>query len=99
MEINYFHNLRNKIKKNKAVICVMGLGYVGSAILKKIVGKKIPAVPNPGKFNRIRSSGLLSITKPGRKSDSITTMSWLCIHLASNPGGKCMGNVRTPVGR
>jgi len=35
MEINYFQNLRNKIKKKRAVICVMGLGYVGSAILKK----------------------------------------------------------------
>ena len=33
--MNYFQNLRSKIKKNNAVICVVGLGYVGSEILKK----------------------------------------------------------------
>ena len=44
MEMNYFQNLRNKIKKNKAVICVVGLGYVGSAILKKFDEVFIPII-------------------------------------------------------
>ena len=34
--MNYFQTLKYKIKKKKATICIIGLGYVGSAILKKL---------------------------------------------------------------
>ena len=33
--MNYFYNLKKKIQNNKAVICIVGLGYVGSAIIEK----------------------------------------------------------------
>ena len=33
--MNYFQNLEKKIKTNEAKICVIGLGYVGSAIIQK----------------------------------------------------------------
>jgi len=33
--MNYFKNLKKKIKNKKATICIVGLGYVGSEILKK----------------------------------------------------------------
>ena len=33
--MNYFKNLKEKIRSNNAVICVIGLGYVGSAIIEK----------------------------------------------------------------
>jgi UDP-N-acetyl-D-glucosamine dehydrogenase len=33
--MNYYQNLRKKIKTNNAIICVIGLGYVGSAIIEK----------------------------------------------------------------
>ena len=33
--MNYYKNLERKIKTNNAIICVIGLGYVGSAIIEK----------------------------------------------------------------
>jgi len=33
--MNYFQNLKKKIKTNEAVICIIGLGYVGSVIIEK----------------------------------------------------------------
>ena len=33
--MNYFQNLKKKIKTNEAVICMIGLGYVGSVIIEK----------------------------------------------------------------
>ena len=33
--MNYKTNLKNKIRKKKSVVCVIGLGYVGSELLKK----------------------------------------------------------------
>lgn len=34
--MNYFKNLKNKIKNKSAIIAIIGLGYVGSEILKKL---------------------------------------------------------------
>ncbi len=42
--MTYFNNLKNKISRKKAVICVLGLGYVGSAILKKFTDKGFPTI-------------------------------------------------------
>ena len=32
--MNYFNILRKKISERKAIICIIGLGYVGSAIFQ-----------------------------------------------------------------
>ena len=37
--MNYYEELKKKIKKNKAIVCVIGLGYVGSAIIEKFDSK------------------------------------------------------------
>ena len=34
--MNYFYNLKKKIQNNKAVICIVGIGYVVSSIIEKL---------------------------------------------------------------
>ena len=54
--MNYFESLKNKIKKNKATVCIIGLGYVGSALIEKLskVGFNIIGIDkNKSKFKKI----------------------------------------------
>ena len=34
--MKYYSKLKKKIQTKKAIICIVGLGYVGSEIIKKI---------------------------------------------------------------
>ena len=54
--MNYFESLKNKIKKNKATVCIIGLGYVGTALIEKLskVGFNIIGIDkNKSKFKKI----------------------------------------------
>ena len=42
--MNYYEELKKKIKKNKAIVCVIGLGYVGSAIIEKFDSKNFRTI-------------------------------------------------------
>ena len=42
--MNYFNILRKKISERKATICIIGLGYVGSAIFQKLNKEKFPLI-------------------------------------------------------
>ena len=72
--MNYFQNLRDKIKKNNAVICVVGLGYVGSAILKKF---------NKAGFKTIGiDKDKRKIKKKSKNRKMILTDNYKFVHLA-----------------
>ena len=54
--MNYFESLKNKIKKNKATVCIIGLGYVGTALIEKLskVGFNLIGIDkNKSKFKKI----------------------------------------------
>jgi len=61
--MKYFENLRKKIKKNKAVICVVGLGYVGSRIIEKFnqAGFKTIGIDNDEKKIKQKSKNKKNI--------------------------------------
>ena len=42
--MNYYEELKKKIKKNKAIVCVIGLGYMGSAIIEKFDSKNFRTI-------------------------------------------------------
>ena len=42
--MNYFNILRKKISERKAIICIIGLGYVGSAIFQKLNKENFPLI-------------------------------------------------------
>jgi|TARA_B110000259_G_scaffold187759_1_gene243199 UDP-N-acetyl-D-glucosamine dehydrogenase len=42
--MNYYKELKKKINRNKAVVCVIGLGYVGSAIIEKFNNKNFKTI-------------------------------------------------------
>ena len=42
--MNYFNILRKKISERIATICIIGLGYVGSAIFQKLNKEKFPLI-------------------------------------------------------
>ena len=42
--MNYYKELKKKININKAVVCVIGLGYVGSAIIEKFNNKNFKTI-------------------------------------------------------
>ena len=37
--MNYFNKLKKKINSRKAIISVIGLGYVGEALIKNLIKK------------------------------------------------------------
>ena len=39
--MKYYSKLKKKIQTKKAIICIVGLGYVGSEIIKKFGGSKV----------------------------------------------------------
>ena len=39
--MNYFNNLKIKLKKRKLTVCIVGVGYVGQAIIKKFYQKTL----------------------------------------------------------
>ena len=39
-KLDYYNNLKIKLKKKSAVICIIGLGYVGLELLKNFEKKK-----------------------------------------------------------
>ena len=40
MELKFYRNLKNKLRKKEAVICIIGLGYVGLELFKSFKKKK-----------------------------------------------------------
>tara|TARA_B100000886_G_C20420620_1_gene491380 strand:+ start:606 stop:1871 length:1266 start_codon:yes stop_codon:yes gene_type:complete len=54
--MNYFHNLKKKLKKNDAKICIIGLGYVGTALLKKLQKNKINTIGIDKNKKKLQSS-------------------------------------------
>ena len=55
--MNYFKILKNKIQNKSAKICIIGLGYVGSEIIKKLssIGYNIIGLDiDKNKFKKIK---------------------------------------------
>jgi UDP-N-acetyl-D-glucosamine dehydrogenase len=44
MKLNFFRNLKNKLKKKEAVICIIGLGYVGLELFKSFQKKNFSLI-------------------------------------------------------
>ena len=52
--MNYQHILKNKIISKKSVICVVGLGYVGSELLKKFNYEGFKTIGIDINLNRVK---------------------------------------------
>ena len=64
--MNYFYNLKKKIQNNKAVICIVGLGYVGSAIIDKFNKKGFKTIgidKDPKKLKYQFKTNKMKLTK------------------------------------
>ena len=54
MELKFYRNLKNKLKKKEAVICIIGLGYVGLELFKSFKKKKFNLIGIDLDNNKIR---------------------------------------------
>lgn len=64
--MNYFYNLKKRIHNNKAVICIIGLGYVGSAIINKFNKKGFKTIgidKDPKKLKSQFKNNKMKLTK------------------------------------
>lgn len=52
--MNYFNNLKIKLKKRKLTVCIVGVGYVGQAIIKKILSKNINVIALDKNIEKIK---------------------------------------------
>ena len=55
--MKYFEQLKDKLQRNNFTACIIGIGYVGEAILDKLLLKKVKIIAidkNIKKLNKIK---------------------------------------------
>ena len=54
--MDYFNKLKIKLKKRKLTVCIIGVGYVGQAIIKEILSKNIRVIALDRNIGKIKKN-------------------------------------------
>ncbi len=77
LKLNFYQNLKDKLKKKEAIICIIGLGYVGLELLRSFEKKKFKVIgidldkKKFRKINKVKKTKLTSNYQDVKLADVI----------------------------